>query len=170
MVGLMGAGKSVIGRRLATALGLGFVDADTAIEQAASCTIAEIFQRFGEAEFREGEARVIARLLEGPPCVLATGGGAYINDHSRALINQSGTAVWLRADLDLLVRRTAGRTHRPLLNQGNPRQILSDLIDLRYPTYAQAAVVVDVTDESPDVTCRRVVEALQAHGVVGPLQ
>lgn len=169
MVGLMGCGKSAIGRRLAAALGLDFVDADAAIEQAAGCTIAEIFERFGEAEFREGEARVIARLLEGPPCVLATGGGAYMNDQTRGLINQSGTAVWLRADLDLLVRRTAGRTHRPLLNVGDPRQTLARLMDQRYPVYAEAAVVVDVTDESPEVTCRRVREALEAHGAVTAL-
>jgi shikimate kinase len=169
MVGLMGCGKSAIGRRLAAALGLDFVDADAAIEQAAGCTIAEIFERFGEAEFREGEARVITRLLEGPPCVLATGGGAYMNDQTRGLINQSGIAVWLRADLDLLVRRTAGRTHRPLLNVGDPRQTLARLMDQRYPIYAQAAVVVDVTDESPEVTCRRVREALEAHGAVTAL-
>jgi shikimate kinase len=169
MVGLMGCGKSAIGRRLAAALGLDFVDADAAIEQAAGCTIAEIFERFGEAEFREGEARVITRLLEGPPCVLATGGGAYMNDQTRGLINQSGIAVWLRADLDLLVRRTAGRTHRPLLNVGDPRQTLARLIDQRYPIYAEAAVVVDVTDESPEVTCRRVREALEAHGAVTAL-
>lgn len=166
MVGLMGAGKSAIGRRLAAVLGVKFVDADAAIEDAAGCTIAEIFERFGEAEFREGEARVIGRLLDGTPCVLATGGGAYMNENTRMLINATGTAVWLRASLDTLVNRTAGRTHRPLLNQGNPREILADLMEKRYPVYEQAAVIVDVTDESPDVTCRRVLDALIANGVV----
>lgn len=160
LVGLMGAGKSVVGRRLAGVLGLPFVDADTAIEEAAGCTIAEIFARFGEPAFREGETRVISRLLEGPPCVLATGGGAYINDESRRKIAERGLSIWLKADLDLLVRRTAGRSHRPLLNQGDPRQILGDLMARRYPIYAEANVTVHVGDESPDHTCRRVLEAL----------
>lgn len=163
LVGLMGAGKSVIGRRLAAVLGVPFVDADSAIEEAAGCTIAEIFARLGEPAFREGEARVISRLLEGPPCVIATGGGAYMNDESRSLINSSGVCIWLKADLDLLVRRTAGRSHRPLLNQGDPRQILGDLMTRRYPVYAEAHVVVQVSDESPDNTCRRVLNALLSY-------
>ncbi|SIS88696.1 shikimate kinase [Insolitispirillum peregrinum] len=163
LIGLMGAGKSVVGRRLANVLGVPFVDADAAIEEAAGCTIAEIFARFGEPAFREGETRVISRLLEGPPCVLATGGGAYMNEDTRQNIAAHGTAIWLKADLDLLVRRTAGRSHRPLLNQGDPRQILGDLMARRYPVYAGADVVVQVSDESPDATCRRVLNALIGH-------
>lgn len=163
LVGLMGAGKSVIGRRLAQRLGVPFVDADHEIEVAAGCTIAEIFERFGEAEFREGEARVIARLLDEGPKVVATGGGAFMTDGTRALIKDKAVSLWLKADLDLLVRRTAGRTHRPLLNQGDPRQILAALMDKRYPVYAEADVTVSVSDEPPDATTRRVQEALEAH-------
>ena len=163
LIGLMGAGKSAIGRRLALRLGVAFVDADHEIEQAAGCTIAEIFERYGEAEFREGEARVIARLLDDGPKVLATGGGAFMTAPTRALIKDKAVSLWLRADLDLLVHRTAGRTHRPLLNQGNPREILAGLIDKRYPVYAEADVIVDVSDETPDTTTRRVHDALTTY-------
>lgn len=163
LIGLMGAGKSAIGRRLAARLGVPFVDADHEIERAAGCTIAEIFQRFGEGEFREGEARVIARLMENGPGVIATGGGAFMTESTRTLIKEQATTLWLKADLDLLVRRTAGRTHRPLLNRGNPRQVLADLIDRRYPVYAQADVVVEVSDENPDVTTQRVRDALELY-------
>lgn len=163
LIGLMGAGKSAIGRRLAQRLGVAFVDADQEIEQAAGCTIAEIFDRFGEAEFREGEARVIARLLDDTPRVVATGGGAFMTDATRALIKDKAVSLWLKADLDLLVHRTAGRTHRPLLNQGDPRAILAALIDKRYPVYAEADVAVEVSDEPPDTTTRRVHEALAAY-------
>lgn len=160
LVGLMGVGKSVVGRRLAQALGLPFVDADTEIEAAAHCTIAEIFARFGEPAFRDGEARVMARLLEGPICVLAAGGGAFLREETRERIRDRAVSVWLRGDLDLLVRRTAGRSHRPLLNQEDPRTVLSRLIEARYPVYAEADVTVDMTDEAPDVSCRRVLDAL----------
>ncbi|GAB3127715.1 shikimate kinase [Novispirillum itersonii subsp. nipponicum] len=163
MVGLMGAGKSVIGKRLAARLGVPFIDADTAIENAAGFTIADFFARFGEAAFREGEAKVISRLLEGPVCVLATGGGAFMNANTRALIRSSATSIWLKASLDLLVSRTAGRSHRPLLNQGDPRAILGDLMERRYPVYAEADVIVPLVDESPDATCDRVQAALETH-------
>ncbi|MBF0563357.1 MAG: shikimate kinase, partial [Alphaproteobacteria bacterium] len=123
MVGLMGAGKSNIGRRLAVSLGVPFVDADTVIEDAAGCSIADYFATRGEAAFREGERRVMARLLEAPPCVLATGGGAFIDSETRVLIRARGVSVWLRASLDVLVARTAGRTHRPLLLQNDPREV-----------------------------------------------
>lgn len=163
LVGLMGAGKSVIGRRLASILGVPFVDADSEIEAAAGCTINEIFARFGEAAFREGEARVMARLLDGPPCVLAAGGGAFMNDETRAIIRRNGVSVWLKADLDLLARRTAGRGHRPLLNNQDPRQVLADLIERRYPVYAEADVTVEMVEETPETSCRRVLEALRGH-------
>lgn len=166
LIGLMGAGKSVVGRRLSHALDLPFVDADSAIEEAAGCSVSEIFARYGEQGFRDGEARVLARLLNGPRCVLATGGGAYMNADTRTLISRRGLAIWLRADLDLLVKRTAGRTHRPLLNQGNPREILADLMEKRYPIYEQADIIFDVSDESPDSTCRRLIERLTIHGAI----
>jgi shikimate kinase len=163
MVGLMGAGKSAIGKRLAQALGLNFVDADKEIEEAAGCAIPEIFARFGEPAFRDGERRVIARLLEGPVCVLATGGGAFMDEGTRAKIKERGLSVWLRADLDTLVRRTARRSNRPLLNAGDPKEILGKLMAVRHPVYAEADVTVDSHDAPPESTTARVIEALRAH-------
>lgn len=162
-VGLMGAGKTCIGRKIAERFGLPFVDADTEIEAAAGCTIADIFAKFGEREFRDGERRVIRRLLSSEPMVLSTGGGAFMDPETRALIKQHATAVWLRADLDLLVRRTAGRTHRPILNKGNPREILAGLMEQRYPVYAEAEITVDCRDESPDDMADRVKAAIVDH-------
>lgn len=162
MVGLMGAGKSSIGRRLAVRLGLPFVDADTEIEAAAGCTIAEFFERHGEAEFRDGERRVIARLLESEPKVLATGGGAFMDAETRAAIADAGISVWLRADLDTLVRRTARRSNRPLLNNGDPASTLESLMETRHPVYAQADIVVESDDGPPEETVDRVVDALAA--------
>lgn len=163
MVGLMGAGKSAIGKRLAQSLRLNFVDADKEIEEAAGCTIPEIFARFGEPAFRDGERRVIARLLEGSVCVLATGGGAFMDETTRAKIKERGLSVWLRADLDTLVRRTARRNNRPLLHAGEPREILGKLIAQRYPVYAEADVTVDSLEAPPETTTARVVDALRAH-------
>jgi shikimate kinase len=163
LVGLMGAGKSCVGRRVAARLGLEFVDADTAFEAAAGCTISEYFARHGEADFREGERKVIARLLEQGPVVLATGGGAFIDPDTRARIREAGTSVWIRADLPLLLKRTVGRDHRPLLKQGDPAEILGRLIELRYPIYAEADIVVDSTDDAPDATVARVLAGLNDH-------
>ncbi|MBF0392998.1 MAG: shikimate kinase [Alphaproteobacteria bacterium] len=163
MVGLMGAGKSCIGRRLAARFDLPFKDADTEIETAAGCSVSEIFTRFGEAAFRDGERKVIARLLDEPPIVLALGGGAFIDPETRDRLRQRAVTVWLRADLDLLVKRTAGRDHRPLLKQGEARDILKKLMDQRYPVYAEADVVVDSRDEAPEVTVEAVIAALGAH-------
>ena len=160
LVGLMGSGKSNIGRRLAQRLGLPFRDSDAEFETAAACTIAEYFAQYGEAQFREGERRVILRLLNGQRTVVATGGGAFCDPVTRAGIKEHAVSVWLRADLDLLVRRTSGRDHRPLLKQGDPREILGRLIEARHPFYAEADIVVDSTDESPDVTMGAVLTAL----------
>lgn len=162
MVGLMGAGKSSIGRRLATRLNLPFVDADTEIEAAAGCTIAEFFERHGEAAFRDGERRVIARLLEDEPKVLATGGGAFMDPETRAAIAHAGISVWLRADLETLVRRTARLTARPLLNNADPANTLESLMETRHPVYAQADIVVESNDGPPDETVERVVAAVAA--------
>lgn len=163
LVGLMGAGKSCIGRNLAAALDLPFVDADKEIEAAAGCSIEDIFEEHGEDSFRAGERRVIARLLNQPTMVLATGGGAFMDPETRKLIHERATSVWLRADLDLLLRRTARRNNRPLLKRGDPRQILSDLIALRYPVYAEADVTVDSVDGPPEVTLGRVIDGLRAY-------
>ena len=160
LVGLMGAGKSCIGRRLAQRLNVPFVDADTEIEQAAGCSVAEIFEKYGEAAFRDGERRVMGRLLQGPPTILAAGGGAFMDPDTRSLICENAISVWLRADLDTLYARTKGRAHRPLLNAGDPRETLADLIAMRYPVYAEANITVDTGADNPNVTCTRVIEAL----------
>lgn len=161
LVGLMGAGKTCIGRRLAQRHGLAFRDADAEVEAAAGRTIPEIFEDYGEGAFRDCERKVIGRLLSESPHVLATGGGAFMNAETRALIKARGISVWLRADLDLLVRRTAKRNNRPLLQGGDPRRILSELMAERDPVYAQADVVVDSLDGPPERTVDRVQAAIR---------
>jgi shikimate kinase len=160
LVGLMGAGKTKIGRRLAARLGLRFFDSDQEIEAAAGETIEEIFANRGERVFREGEGRVIARLLAQPVHVLATGGGAFMHPATRSLIACRGVSLWLRADLDVLVSRVSRRTNRPLLKPGDPKAILAELIDRRHPIYAEADVVVDSGEGSPEATVSRAVAAL----------
>lgn len=163
LIGLMGAGKSCIGRRLAHRLNVPFVDADHEIEAAAGCSISDIFSRYGEAAFREGERKVMARLLQGPPHVLAAGGGAVMDPMTRQLMRERAISVWLRATLGLLVKRTAGRDHRPLLKQGDARKILEDLMKQRYPVYAEADVIVDSLDEAPERTVDKVMQALRSY-------
>ncbi|MCC6467942.1 MAG: shikimate kinase, partial [Alphaproteobacteria bacterium] len=163
LVGLMGAGKSAIGRRVAQRLHLPFVDADAEIEQAAGKTIPEIFAAHGEAAFRDGERRVIARLLSEPVHVLATGGGAFIDPQTRQLVSERGISVWLKAELDVLLKRTARRSNRPLLNQGDPADVLARLMAARYPVYATADITVESTEGPPETTVQRVLEALAAH-------
>jgi|SRR5882724_2622297 len=160
LIGLMGAGKSCIGRRLGARLGMSFIDADHEIEQAAGCSIAEIFERHGEAAFRDGERRVIARLLDDKPHVLATGGGAFMDTRTRALIRERAISVWLRADLDLLMRRVSRRNDRPLLHVAEPRQKLAELMAQRHPFYAEADITVDSADGPPEATLERVIAAL----------
>jgi len=162
LVGLMGSGKSSIGRRLAERLGLPFVDADAEIEAAAGCTIEDFFERYGEEEFRKGERRVMRRLLEGPVHVLSTGGGAFIDPETRAAISESGISIWLRADLQTLLDRVARRDDRPLLKDGDPEEILQRLMDERYPIYAKADITVDSSDGPPRITVDRVTAALDA--------
>ncbi|MBS0220550.1 MAG: shikimate kinase [Proteobacteria bacterium] len=169
LVGLMGAGKTAIGKRLAMRLGLPFVDADDEIERAAGCTVSEFFERYGEVEFRAGERRVIARLLEGPPHVLSTGGGAYMDADTRALLRAQAVTVWLRADLDVLFERVKKRTHRPLLRQGDPREILASLMAQRYPVYAEADMTVESTAQPAEVTTEQVIAALRQHLAAQPL-
>ena len=143
LVGLMGAGKTSVGRRLADALRVPFRDSDDEIVAAAGMDIPDIFSTLGEAAFRLGERRVIARLLEAAPHVLATGGGAFMNAETRAMIAERAVSVWLRADLDTLVERTARRADRPLLRDGDPRAILGRLMAERHPIYAEADIVID---------------------------
>jgi shikimate kinase len=163
MVGLMGAGKTSVGRRLAQRLGLDFIDADHEIEAAAGCTIEEIFERFGETAFRDGERRIIQRLLERPPHVLATGGGAFIDAETRSRIKGAAVSVWLNADLEVLVRRVGRRNNRPLLKRGDPRDVLTALMQQRNPIYAEADIRIDSADGPTDATVDRVVEALEKH-------
>ena len=162
LVGLMGAGKTKIGRRLAIRLGLPFFDSDQEIQAAAGETIEEIFANRGEPAFRDGERRVIARLLGGSVHVLATGGGAFMDPVTRAVIARRGVSLWLRADLDVLVQRVSRRADRPLLKAGDPRAILGELIERRHPIYAKAEVTVDSGDGSSETTVSRAIAALAA--------
>ncbi|MCC7016100.1 MAG: shikimate kinase [Rhodospirillales bacterium] len=167
LIGLMGAGKSSVGRRLAKALDIPFVDADEEVERAAGCSIEDIFRLYGEAAFRDGEERVIARLLESGSQVLATGGGAFMNPRTRERIRRTAISVWLRADLDLLVRRTSRRGGRPLLAHGDPRATLERLMTERYPVYAEADVTVDTTDENIERMVDRILASLQERADAG---
>ncbi len=160
LVGLMGAGKSKIGRRLAARLSLPFFDSDDEIEAAAGETVEEIFANRGERVFRDGERRVIARLLAGPVHVLATGGGAFMDSTTRRVIGRSGVSLWLRADLDTLASRVTRRNNRPLLKTGDARAILAELIAQRYPIYAEADLILDSSEGSPELTVSRAIAAL----------
>lgn len=162
LVGLMGVGKSTVGRRLAARLGLDFVDADHEIELAAGLTISEIFERFGEAHFRDGERRVIARLIDGTTKVIATGGGAFMNDATRALILERATAVWLDADLDTLAHRVSRRDDRPLLRGKDARTVLGELAAVRNPVYALAPVHVRSQMAPHDAAVEAIVRKLSA--------
>lgn len=163
LVGMMGAGKSSIGRRLATRLGLPFMDADCEIELAAGMTIPDIFALHGEPAFRSGEARVIARLLEAGPAVLATGGGAFMNDGTRAAIAAKGISIWLKADFDVLMRRIRRRTNRPMLKTADPAATLRQLMDERYPVYAEAALTVESRDVPHAAVIDDIIVALRRH-------
>jgi len=160
MVGMMGAGKSSIGRRLAHRLAMPFADADTEIEQAANETITEIFERHGEAYFRDGERRVIQRLLDGAPKVLATGGGAFIQADTRAAIKAKAISIWLKADRDLLLSRVRRRNNRPLLRAGDPAEVIEQLIAERYPVYAEAAIHIQSRDVAHDAVIDDILAAL----------
>lgn len=163
LVGLMGAGKSTIGRRLAQKLDLAFVDADAEIEQAAGKSVQDIFRDHGEASFREGERRVIARLLESGPQVLATGGGAFMNEETRNNISSRGIAVWLRADIELLMKRVRRRDNRPLLKADNPEEVMQTLIEQRYPVYGRADIIVESRDVPHSSIVSDVIRALAAY-------
>jgi shikimate kinase len=165
LVGMMGAGKSSIGRRLATRLGIPFVDADAEIEKAAGMSIPDIFATHGEPDFRAGEARVIARLLDGGPQVLATGGGAFMNPDTRAAIAAKGVSIWLNADFDTLMRRIKRRHDRPLMQTEDPATTLQKLIDARYPVYGLA----DFTVQSREVPHEKIVDEIVEVLAAGPL-
>jgi shikimate kinase len=161
LVGLMGVGKSSVGRRLANVLGLPFRDADNEVEAAAGRSISEIFAELGEPAFRDGERRVIARLLDEPPHVLATGGGAFVSAETRALINEKAVSVWLKADIDLLARRVSRKDNRPLVRGKDPVKVLTDLAQTRYPAYAEAQVHVETGDTPHMVAVEAILTALR---------
>lgn len=161
LIGLMGVGKSTVGRRLAKKIGWGFVDSDEEIEAAAGCSIADIFSMHGEPIFRDLERKVIARLVHEKPVVIATGGGAWMQEPVRQAIAGNATSVWLRADLDTLVERVSKRHHRPLLEKGDKRSILSKLMEERYPVYAQADLVVDSNQGPHERVVDLVIQALE---------
>lgn len=166
LVGLMGVGKSTVGRRLARRLGLSFADGDEEIESAAGMTVSDIFSSLGEGEFRAGEARVMRRLLEGPRLVLATGGGAMLNLETRALLKARAVTVWMRADLETIAQRVARRDTRPLLRGRDPLEALRSLAEARYPVYGEADVTVDVAGGAHAQAVDAIVRALEAHGAM----
>ncbi len=169
LVGLMGAGKSTVGRRLARRLGLPFVDSDSEIEDAAGLTAGEVFQRFGESDFRDGERRVVARLANGPVRVIATGGGAFVDPTTRALLNERCITVWLDAPTDLLAERTARRPEtRPMLKDGDRTATLARLIDERRPAYAEAHIHIESRTGSHHGVVETIVSALARHLGVNP--
>ncbi len=162
---MMGAGKTAVGTALSRILGVPFVDSDDEIERAANMTVAEIFKRDGEVFFRAREAEVLSRLLSGPPCILSTGGGAFLAEANRKAIAEHGVAVWLKADLELLWNRVKHKSTRPLLRTPDPRGTLTTLLAAREPVYANATLTVEAqSDFSVDQMAGKVIEALQAHG------
>lgn len=167
MVGMMGAGKTAVGKAVAAALHIPFVDSDNEIEKAANMSIAEIFSRDGEPFFRAKESQVISRLLDGAPCILSTGGGAYMDPANRQMISDRSVAVWLDADLEVLWNRVRHKTTRPLLRAANPKQVLAELLEKRVPTYALAEIRVKAEPHySVENTAAKVIEALEAHGEI----
>lgn len=166
LVGLMGVGKSTVGKRLAIRLDIPFVDADHEIETAADLTISEIFERYGEAHFRDGERRVIARLIDGSPTVIATGGGAFMQEETRTLILERALAIWLDADIPVLAQRVGRRDTRPLLRDKDPETVLAELAAVRNPIYALAPVHVRSQPSPHDITVDRILEALRERGLI----
>jgi shikimate kinase len=162
LIGMMGVGKSTVGRMLAAQLGLSFIDTDEEIEKAADLSVAEIFERFGEEYFRDGERRVIARLIADGPRVIATGGGAFINDQTRALIKEKCHSVWIDADLDILVARVSRRGHRPLLIGKDPRAVLTELSEKRGPIYSLADFHVRSDAAPHSQTVEQIMKVLSA--------
>ncbi|TPL86912.1 shikimate kinase [Mesorhizobium sp. B2-3-14] len=162
-VGLMGAGKTAIGRKVATMLSLPFIDSDQEIESVSRMTVPELFERYGETEFRALEQRVILRVLENGPQVLSTGGGAFMNAQTREAVAAHGVSVWLKAELDLLMDRVSKKQNRPLLKSADPRAVLERLMAERYPVYATSDVTVPTRDDRKEVIAAEVIEALCRH-------
>ena len=168
LVGLMGSGKTSVGRRLAKKLNLPFVDGDQEIEKAAGLSLIDVLKCFGEKEYRAGEERVMKRLLQGEPCVLASGGGSFVAEQTRRLAKEHAITVWLKADIDILYSRTAGRKHRPFLEgaEDHLKNKLESYIKEEYPYYSEADIVVETKEEQVDNTVNRVIESLKTHLMV----
>ena len=162
LVGMMGSGKTAVGRRLATALGVPFRDADAEIEAAAGCSVNDIFSRYGESDFRAAESKIVMRLLDEPPHVLATGGGAFMDAGTRARIKARAISVWLKADIELLAERVARKGTRPLLKERNPREVLEKLMHERAPIYAEADITVESGAGLHEVIVKRIMAALES--------
>ena len=163
LVGLMGVGKSTVGRRLARRLGLDFVDSDAAIEDASGYSAAEVFERFGEQDFRDGERRLVARLIDGAVKIIATGGGAYVDPRTRQLLNERAITVWLDAPVEVLAERTSRRDTRPLLRNDDPKGTLERLNDERRPSYAEAHIHVKSSEGPHGDVVERIVSAIETH-------
>lgn len=161
LVGMMGAGKSSVGWRLARKLGIPFSDTDQEVEKAAGCSVADIFETWGEKAFRDAERRIIKRLLGGPTQVVSTGDGAFFDEESRTLIKENAISLWLRADPEILYERVIRRDTRPLLFEGDAKQILEEMVERRYPIYAKADLTVESNDDAHEATIERVIEALK---------
>ncbi|HUJ04059.1 MAG TPA: shikimate kinase [Rhizomicrobium sp.] len=169
LVGMMGAGKSSVGRRLAAKLGVPFHDADAEIEEAAGCSISEIFDRYGEAAFRDGERKIVARLLSQPPHVLATGGGAFIDPETRAKIRDTAISVWIKVPVDVLLTRVGRRDSRPLLRDRDPREVMEKLLETREPIYGEADLIVESENGPHGAMVDKIVEALKDRDLVDGL-
>jgi len=163
LVGIMGVGKTHLGKRLAQALELPFIDTDQELESASGLSVKDFFEQYGEVEFRKGEKRIIERILNSTRVVMATGGGAFINPNTRTLINKHGISVWLRADKELIYNRTKDRKHRPLLNQGNAKEVLNRLIQQRTKYYQKANITFDIVNEPNAKSTKRLLETLNAY-------
>lgn len=163
LIGLMGAGKTTVGRRLAALLAQPFSDTDVEIEAASRMTIPELFEAYGEPEFRALETRVVARLAAEGPRVIATGGGAYLHDETRAMLKRTAITVWLKADLETLMERVSRRSNRPLLKTDDPREVMRHLIEIRYPVYAEADITIGTRDVKRDIIAAEILEALDRH-------
>jgi shikimate kinase len=170
LVGLMGSGKTTVGKRLATLLGLPFADTDQEIEEAARMSVAELFAAYGEPEFRALEARVVARLAEGPQRVIATGGGAFMNEETRRILKARSVTVWLKADLDTLMERVLKRPTRPLLKTADPRATMKSLMDTRYPIYRTADFHIHSRNGKRDTSAREIIQLLSRQSIPAPDQ
>lgn len=164
LVGMMGVGKTTVGRKLAEILKVPFHDADHEIERAANMSVSDYFKAYGEAQFRQGERRVIRRLLKSPPHVLATGGGAFLDDKTRELVKRTAISVWLKADIEVILKRTGRRDTRPLLREGDPRETLTRLLREREPYYAAADIAIDSADGPHRVTAEKILDAVRKLG------